>query len=431
MGRTERHGFYNPQIRNMREQDFYLYLRKHGFGAFTPKAVLFDMDGVLFDSMPNHAKSWAEVCSEFGLHITPEEAYLHEGRTGASTINLLMRREYGRDATEKEIRDIYEAKCEAFNACPEAPKMSGAEELLSLVRDSGLKIGVVTGSGQKSLLDRLEHNFPGFFTPELIVSSKDVTHGKPNPEPYLKGMEKAGVNPWETIVIENAPLGVEAASRARAFTVAANTGPLPDSALYESGADLLFPSMQAVADAWPLVEGTIVRDSADTAVCGRQNPMEAVAERRPEVLECDVVRFQNNKEKWVAFVGLLEGRPYEIFTGLQDDDEGIVLPKTVTKGRIIKYTSADGAKRYDFQFENKRGYKTTVEGLSEKFNKEYWNYAKLISGVLRYRMPIANVVRLVDSLQLDSENINSWKAGVARALKKYVGGIADDASEAQ
>ena len=145
-----------------------------------------------------------------------------------------------------------------------------------------------------------------------------------------------------------------------------------------------------------------------------------VTERRPDVLECDVVRFQNNKDKWVAFVGLLDGEPYEIFTGLQDDDEGIVLPKTVTKGRIIKKINPDGTKRYDFQFENKRGYKTTVEGLSEKFNKEYWNYAKLISGVLRYRMPLQNVIRLVGSLQLESENINTWKVGVSCALKKYI-----------
>lgn len=145
-----------------------------------------------------------------------------------------------------------------------------------------------------------------------------------------------------------------------------------------------------------------------------------VTEVRPQTLECDVVRFQNNKEKWVAFVGLLDGYPYEIFTGLQDDEEGIVLPKTVTKGKIIKNMNDDGTKRYDFQFENKRGYKTTVEGLSEKFNPEYWNYAKLISGVLRYRMPIEHVIRLVGSLQLKSESINTWKNGVERALKKYV-----------
>ena len=145
-----------------------------------------------------------------------------------------------------------------------------------------------------------------------------------------------------------------------------------------------------------------------------------VTEVRPKELECDVVRFQNNKEKWVAFVGLLHGYPYEIFTGLQDDEEGIVLPKTVTKGKIIKQTDENGKHRYDFQFENKRGYKTTVEGLSEKFNPEYWNYAKLISGVLRYRMPIDHVIKLVGSLQLKSESINTWKNGVERALKKYV-----------
>jgi ribonucleoside-diphosphate reductase alpha chain len=145
-----------------------------------------------------------------------------------------------------------------------------------------------------------------------------------------------------------------------------------------------------------------------------------VVEKRPQVLDCDVVRFQNNKEKWVAFVGLLDGYPYEIFTGIQDDDEGIMLPKSVMKGRIIKNVDEEGNKRYDFQFENKKGYKTTVEGLSEKFNKEYWNYAKLISGVLRYRMPLDHVIKLVSSLQLESESINTWKNGVERALKKYV-----------
>ena len=150
-----------------------------------------------------------------------------------------------------------------------------------------------------------------------------------------------------------------------------------------------------------------------------------VTEVRPQALECDVVRFQNNKEKWVALVGLMDGYPYEIFTGLQDDDEGIVLPKSVTKGKIIKSTNSDGTKRYDFQFENTRGYKITVEGLSEKFNPEYWNYAKLISGVLRYRMPIEHVIKLVGSLQLGSESINTWKNGVERALKKYVPGSSE------
>ncbi len=141
---------------------------------------------------------------------------------------------------------------------------------------------------------------------------------------------------------------------------------------------------------------------------------------RPIELEADVVRFQNNKEKWIAFVGLADGKPYEIFTGLADDEDGIFCPKSVTKGKIIKAIDADGNKRYDFQFINKRGYKTTIEGLSDKFNPEYWNYAKLISGVLRYGMPIDQVLKLVSGLELDSQSINTWKMGVERALKKYL-----------
>ncbi len=141
---------------------------------------------------------------------------------------------------------------------------------------------------------------------------------------------------------------------------------------------------------------------------------------RPKELDCDVVRFQNAKDKWIAFVGLKSGKPYEIFTGLADDEEGILLPKTVTEGKIIKTVDENGLKRYDFQFQNKRGYKTTVEGLSHKFDKEFWNYAKLISGVLRYGMPIDQVIKIVSGLQLDSESINTWKVGVERALKKYI-----------
>ncbi len=163
------------------------------------------------------------------------------------------------------------------------------------------------------------------------------------------------------------------------------------------------------------------------AVCAlATGRLEDVTEHRPQTLACDVWRFQNKKEKWVAFVGLLDGRPYEIFTGLQDDDEGIVLPKSVNTGWIVKNLNPDGTSRYDFAFQNRRGYKITVEGLSGRFNKEYWNYAKLISGVLRYRMPVANVVRLIDSLQLESDTINTWKTGVVRALKKYIAGETDE-----
>ena len=190
----------------------------------------------------------------------------------------------------------------------------------------------------------------------------------------------------------------------------------------ETIADMLSRCMQVLsADE----AESMVRLSAQALEYASGGHRPEVTEVRPQVLECDVVRFQNNKEKWVALVGLLDGRPYEIFTGLQDDDEGIVLPKTVTRGKILKQVNPDGTKRYDFQFENKRGYKTTVEGLSEKFNPEYWNYAKLISGVLRYRMPIDHVIKLVASLQLQSESINTWKVGVERALKKYAGGAAD------
>lgn len=150
--------------------------------------------------------------------------------------------------------------------------------------------------------------------------------------------------------------------------------------------------------------------------------------KRPEKLEADVVRFQNNKDKWIAFVGLLDNRPYEIFTGFSDDEDGILLPRSITKGYIIKSWDDEENSRYDFQYINSRGYKTTIEGLSHKFNPVYWNYAKLISGTLRHGMPIHKVVDLVTSLQLDNETINSWKAGVARALKKYIpdGTIAED-----
>ena len=148
--------------------------------------------------------------------------------------------------------------------------------------------------------------------------------------------------------------------------------------------------------------------------------MADAAKKRPAELECDVVRFQNNKDKWIAFIGLLDGRPYEIFTGLADDEEGLLIPKSVSRGKIIKVVQEDGSKRYDFQFVNTRGLKTTMEGLSYKFDKEYWNYAKLISGVLRYGMPIDQVIKMISGLQMDSESINSWKVGVERALKKYL-----------
>jgi ribonucleoside-diphosphate reductase alpha chain len=180
---------------------------------------------------------------------------------------------------------------------------------------------------------------------------------------------------------------------------------------------------------------TVYRDGSRSGVLvtskseERQNITNKFPTKRPEELDADVVRFQNNKDKWVAFIGLIDEKPYEIFTGLQDDEDGILLPRSVTRGKIIKSRDDEGNSRYDFQYTNKRGYKTTIEGLSYKFNPVFWNYAKLISGILRHGMPIHKVVDTVTSLQLDNDTINSWKAGVARALKKYIpnGTIADGA----
>lgn len=165
---------------------------------------------------------------------------------------------------------------------------------------------------------------------------------------------------------------------------------------------------------------SIEKKKSEPAVVNAPSEIHPHVIKRPIELEADVVRFQNNKEKWIAFVGLMNNEPYEIFTGLADDDDGIFCPKSVNHGKIIKAMNADGSRRYDFQFVNKRGYKTTIEGLSDKFNPEYWNYAKLISGVLRYGMPIAQVLKLVSGLELDSQSINTWKMGVERALKKYL-----------
>lgn len=226
------------------------YLKRYGFEAASLKAVLFDMDGVLFDSMPNHAYAWSTSMTQFGLHMTPEEAYMHEGRTGSGTINILAQRYWGRDATEEEKQLIYKAKSEVFASCPEARQMPGAGELLNKVKASGHTPILVTGSGQLTLLDRLNHNFPGIFSRERMVTSFDVKYGKPNPEPYLMGLQKGGIRPWEGIVVENAPLGIQAATAARIFTIAVNTGPLPDQVLWDAGADLLFPSMQALCDSW-------------------------------------------------------------------------------------------------------------------------------------------------------------------------------------
>ncbi len=227
------------------------YLRRSSYPCISLRSVLFDMDGVLFDSMPWHEEAWYQTMKSQGLIFSREEAYMHEGRTGAGTINIVYNRQYHRDATPQEIEEIYRLKTAEFNKHPQAQPMPGARELLQRVKQEGLVPTVVTGSGQDSLLSKLELFFPGMFRQELMVTAFDVTYGKPNPEPYLMALKKGGLQPHEAIVIENAPLGVESASRAGIFTIAVNTGPLEDQILLDAGADLLFPSMQTLYNEWP------------------------------------------------------------------------------------------------------------------------------------------------------------------------------------
>ena len=234
------------------------YLAKHGYESIDLKAVLFDMDGVLFNSMPNHASSWHKVMERMGFGLSEEEAYMHEGRTGADTINIISRRERGCDATDEEIKAIYAAKSEEFNKCPPAERMPGALEVLNKIKAEGLTRMIVTGSGQVSLLERLNKNFPGIFQQELMVTAFDIKFGKPNPDPYLMALEKGGLKPNEAIVIENAPLGVQAGVAAGIFTIAVNTGPLPDQVLWDAGANLLFPSMPAFNEAWETLKNDLI-----------------------------------------------------------------------------------------------------------------------------------------------------------------------------
>ena len=219
------------------------------------RAVLFDMDGVLYNSMPYHASAWHRAMAQFGYDLPEDEVYMHEGRTGTSTVNLVSRRQHGVEVSDERVQEIYKVKSDFFNEFPPAQPMHGALSLLRQLKEQGLKILIVTGSGQRSLLDRLNHDFPDIFRRELMVTAFDVKHGKPHPEPYLMGMQKGELDPDECIVVENAPLGVRAAKAAGIFTIAVNTGPLPDEALLSEGADLLFPSMQALSDAWGNLSG--------------------------------------------------------------------------------------------------------------------------------------------------------------------------------
>ncbi|MDL2278404.1 HAD-IA family hydrolase [Parabacteroides sp. OttesenSCG-928-G07] len=233
------------------------YLQKQSQTHFNPKAVLFDMDGVLFDSMAFHARAWQEVAEHHHLISTIEDFYLFEGRTGEATINELYQRTFGHNATTEECKQIYQEKADLFNRLNDGQPMAGAAEVLQQVKAFGLQTLVVTGSGQRSLIDKLNQTFPGIFQREKMVTAFDVKYGKPHPEPYLMGLEKAGVAANEAIVVENAPMGVQAAVAAGIFTIAVNTGPLPDSILIENGANMLFPDMQSLAKSWPEIMKTI------------------------------------------------------------------------------------------------------------------------------------------------------------------------------
>ena len=234
------------------------YLKHHGHSDIRLKAVLFDMDGVLFNSMPYHADAWHKVMERRGLHLSREEAYMHEGRTGAATINIVYQRQYGQDATPELIESIYAEKSAEFNKHPEPGRMPGSWEILQKIKAEGLTPILVTGSGQHSLLDRLAHNFPGMFQREHMVTAFDVRYGKPNPEPYLMGLEKAGIKANEAIVVVNAPIGVQAGVAAGIFTIAVNTGPLDAQVLLDAGANLLFPSMQALNENWEKLQQALI-----------------------------------------------------------------------------------------------------------------------------------------------------------------------------
>ena len=212
-------------------------------GKIRFKAALIDMDGVLYDSMPFHAKAWHAMFSEQGVHTDPEEFFLYEGMTGAATINLIFQREKGREATETEKKDLYDRKAMFFKSFGRKGLIPGALDVLETLKGAGLNTVLVTGSAQNSLLNILDNDYPGFFPPQRRVTAFDVKKGKPDPEPYLKGAQKARVKPGECMVIENAPLGVRAAKAAGCFTVAVMTGPIPRKEFEKEGADLIFPSM--------------------------------------------------------------------------------------------------------------------------------------------------------------------------------------------
>lgn len=226
------------------------YLNKQKQTNISLKAVLFDMDGILFDTMPFHAQSWQETATKHHLKSELSDFYLFEGCTGFFTINELFQRTFNREATPEEIEQIYVEKSDRFGELNDGVPMTGAEEVVRKAADSGLQTLVVTGSGQYSLFDKLEKCYPGYFKRDKMVTAYDVENGKPDPEPYQRGLQKAQVQPHQAIVIENAPMGVRSGVAAGIFTIAVNTGPLPDEILLQEGADLLYTDMSALAADW-------------------------------------------------------------------------------------------------------------------------------------------------------------------------------------
>ncbi len=219
--------------------------------AFTfhnKSAILFDMDGVLYDSMPNHSKAWSQAMEKYGMHMTPHDVYLNEGATGHDTVVRISLRDRGYEASEQEIDDIYGYKAQLFRSMPEACIMPGSQEVFRKAGALGLKILIVTGSGQKNLIERVQRDFEGYITRDRMVTAFEVKRGKPYPDPYLKGLQIAGVPAGEAVVVENAPLGIRAAVAAGIDTIAVNTGPLEDEILLAEKPVLLLHSMQELAD---------------------------------------------------------------------------------------------------------------------------------------------------------------------------------------
>lgn len=227
------------------------YLDKHGFEELRPKAVLFDMDGVIYNSMPFHAKAWQESMRHFGIDMKPADAYATEGARGIDTIKIMVKKQQGKDISDEEAQRMYDLKTQLFHEFPETDIFPGVRQLMAAAVADGCKICVVTGSGQRPLINRLLRDFGEFLDLQHIVSAYDVKRGKPYPDPYLTGMKKCGIeNPYNAIVIENAPLGIQAGVAANIFTIAVNSGPLDDKLLWNAGANIVLPKMTDVCTMW-------------------------------------------------------------------------------------------------------------------------------------------------------------------------------------